>query len=124
MQTYRKTLGGSETAERQIQMADAEIDPSSVISTVGQAATGNIGSAASSIANQVTSRMQGINERSAESMSRMLFNTNPTEQRRILQALNQRRLIDEESRRKMLARPEFYSGVIGTTAGLLSGESQ
>ena len=124
MQTYRKTLGGSETAERQIQMSDAEIDPSSVISTVGQAATGNFGSAASSIANQVTSRMQGINERSAESMSRMLFNTDPAEQRRILQALNQRRLIDEESRRKMLARPEFYSGVIGTTAGLLSGESQ
>jgi len=124
MQTYRKTLGGSETAERQIQMADAEIDPSSVISTVGQVATGNFGSAASSIANQVTSRMQGINERSAESMSRMLFNTNPIEQRRILESLNQRRLIDEESRRKMLARPEFYSGVIGTTSGLLSGESQ
>lgn len=115
--TARKVMGGSETAERMMQRDDAAIDAASLISL----GMGNIAGAAQGMGAQAISRAQGMGEKSAAQMSRMLFEQDPATQRRMLGSLIERQQMDELNRMRMMQRPEFYSGLIGATSGLLAG---
>ena len=121
MRTQRKVFGGSDTAERLMQGADSDIDASSVFGVGSQLATGNIPGAVMAAGSQAASRMQGMNEKSARAMSGMLFEPDPARQRQMLGGLLGQQSIDEAARRKMLRRPEVYSGAIGAMSGLLAG---
>lgn len=124
MRTQRKVFGGSDTAERIMQMGDADIDASSVFGVGSQILSGNIPGAAMNAGSRVASRMQGMNEKSAQAMSKMLFETDAKKQRQMLTGLMSQQKIDEAMRRRMIQRPEFYSGIIGGMGGLLSGSSE
>ena len=124
MRTQRKVFGGSDTAERIMQMGDADIDASSVFGVGSQILSGNITGAAMNAGSRVASRMQGMNEKSAQAMSKMLFETDAKKQRQMLTGLMGQQKIDEAMRRRMIQRPEFYSGIIGGMGGLLAGSSE
>ena len=115
--TARKVMGGSETAERMMQRDDAAIDAASLINL----GMGNVAGAAQGMGAQAISRAQGMGEKSAAQMSRMLFEQDPATQRKMLGSLLQREQMDEMQRRRMMQRPEFYSGLLGATSGLLAG---
>ena len=72
-------------------------------------------------AQRAASRLQGLNEKSAGRMSQMLFETDPRMQQGILNQLQQRQISDAERQRRLLRRPEVYSGFLGATSGLLAG---
>lgn len=122
MRTTRKVMGGSETAERLMAKEDAAIDPQAIFGIGSQLMSGNIPGAASMAGSRAASRLSGINEKSAEELSRMLFSVNPQEQQTILQELLRRQTIDQAQRSRLGYRPELYSGILGATSGLLSGE--
>ncbi len=124
MRTQRKVFGGSDTAERLMQRGDADIDASSVFGVGSQLGMGNIPGAAMAAGSQIASRMQGMNEKSAQAMSRMLFEPDAAKQRQMLGGLLGQQEIDEAMRRRMIQRPEFYSGMIGGMSGLLAGGSE
>ena len=124
MRTQRKVFGGSDTAERLMQRGDADIDASSVFGVGSQLGMGNIPGAAMAAGSQIASRMQGMNEKSAQAMSRMLFEPDAAKQRQMLGGLLGQQEIDEAMRRRMMQRPEFYSGMIGGMSGLLAGGSE
>ena len=121
MKTTRKVTGGSETVERKVQLDDGGMDASSVLNVGTQAFLGNIPGAAMSGAQRAASRLQGLNEKSAGRMSQMLFETDPRMQQGILNQLQQRQISDAERQRRLLRRPEVYSGFLGATSGLLAG---
>jgi len=121
VRTARKVMGGSETAERLMQREDSGVDPSNIMSILGQAGTGNVTGAAYNAAQSMMSRAQGIGERGAADMSRMLFSADPAQQASIMQRLNQRNIIDEQMRQQLSRRPEVYSGLLGANFGLQSG---
>ena len=122
VRTTRKVMGGSDTAERLMQRSDSEVDPSQVLSILGQAGTGNVTGAAYNAAQGMMSRAQGIGEKGAADMSRMLFSADPAQQANIMRQLSQRNLVDEQMRKQLTRRPEMYSGLLGATLGLQSGE--
>jgi hypothetical protein len=124
MRTQRKVFGGSDTAEKLMQGRDADIDASSVFGVGSQLGMGNIPGAAMAAGSQIASRMQGMNEKSAQAMSRMLFEPDAAKQRQMIGGLLGQQEIDEAMRRRMIQRPEFYSGVIGGMSGLLAGGSE
>ena len=124
MRTQRKVFGGSDTAEKLMQGRDADIDASSVFSVGSQLGMGNIPGAAMAAGSQIASRLQGMNEKSATAMSRMLFEPDAAKQRQMFGGLLGQQEIDEAMRRRMIQRPEFYSGVIGGMSGLLAGGSE
>ena len=124
MRTQRKVFGGSDTAEKLMQRGDADIDASSVFGVGSQLGMGNIPGAAMAAGSQIASRMQGMNEKSAQAMSRMLFEPDAAKQRQMLGGLLGQQEIDEAMRRRMMQRPEFYSGMIGGMSGLLAGGSE
>ena len=124
MRTQRKVFGGSDTAEKLMQGKDADIDASSVFGVGSQLGMGNIPGAAMAAGSQIASRMQGMNEKSAQAMSRMLFEPDAAKQRQMLGGLLGQQEIDEAMRRRMMQRPEFYSGMIGGMSGLLAGGSE
>ena len=124
MKTTRKVMGGSATAERMMQAADADIDPSSIFSITGQLATGNVPGALQAAGSQAAARAAGMSEKSAAEMSRMLFETDPAAQRAMVNRLMPRQAAYEAARRQIYRRPEAYSGIIGATGGLLAGRSE
>lgn len=121
VRTARKVMGGSETAERLMQRDDSGVDPSSVMSILGQAGTGNVTGAAYNAAQNMMARAQGIGEQGAADMSRMLFSADPAQQASIMQRLGQRNIIDKKMRSRLSRRPDVYSGLLGANLGLQSG---
>jgi len=124
MRTQRKVFGGSDTAERLMQAGDAGIDPASIYSIGTRAAAGDLAGAVTMAGGQAASRLQGMNARSADKISEMIFNADPATQRKILEQLMQRETSDVASRAQAVRRPELYSGVLGATGGLLAGRSE
>ena len=100
-----------------MQRDEAAIDAASLINL----GMGNVAGAAQGMGAQAISRAQGMGEKSAAQMSRMLFEQDPATQRKMLGSLLQREQMDEMRRRRMMQRPEFYSGLLGATSGLLAG---
>ena len=124
MRTQRKVFGGSDTAERLMQAGDAGVDPASIYSIGTRAAAGDLAGAVTMAGGQAASRLQGMNARSANKISEMIFNADPATQRKILEQLMQRETSDVASRAQAVRRPELYSGVLGATSGLLAGRSE
>ena len=122
VRTTNKVMGNSSTVERQIAMQDGGIDPSALVDLGANAATGNAMGMVRSLGQQAASRMTGMNEKSAETMSRMLFEADPARQQEMLNALLRRQIMDRDAQRSVFARPETYSGFIGNMSGLLSGQ--
>ena len=122
VRTTNKVMGNSSTVERQIAMQDGGIDPSALVDLGANAATGNVMGMARSLAQQGAARLTGMNEKSAETMSRMLFEADPARQQEMLNALLRRQIMDRDAKRSVLARPETYSGFIGNMSGLLAGQ--
>ena len=122
MRTNRKVMGGSETAERLMQTQDGELDPSAIFGVGAQLGMGNITGAAQQFGSQAASRLQGISEKSAAELSRMLFSVDPQEQQIILRELQRRQAADAAQRNRLMNRPEIYSGILGATGGLLAGQ--
>lgn len=121
VRTTRKVMGGSETVERKAAMDDGGIDRSAVVSMGMNAASGNTMGLVGNMAQQGAARVSGMSEKSAEAMSRMLFETDPVKQRELLNALLRREIMDREARNTVLRRPETYAGFLGTAGGLLAG---
>ena len=65
-------------------------------------------------------RMKGVGGPVAEEMNRLLFARTPQAQREAMERLTQRQLSDVALRRRVQNRPEFYSGLLGSFAGLNS----
>lgn len=121
VRTTNKVMGNSSTVERQIAMQDGGIDPSALVDLGANAATGNAMGMVRGLAQQGAARLTGMNEKSAESMSRMLFEADPARQQEMLNALLRRQIMDRDARSSVFARPETYSGFIGNMSGLLAG---
>jgi hypothetical protein len=122
VRTTRKVMGGSETVERKAAMDDGGIDRSAVVSMGMNAASGNTMGLVGNAAQQVAARASGMSEKSAEAMSRMLFETDPAKQREMLNLLLRREIMDRNSRNTVMRRPETYAGFLGNMSGLLSGQ--
>jgi hypothetical protein len=121
-QTQNRVLGGSPTAGRLAQDADAAVDPSAVLNMTQQAVRGNFGPAAAMAARNVGARAGGLNEMSAEMLSQRLFTANSAEQQRILTELARRRAQDQGNvSRSIMRNPGLYSGAAGGQGGLLMG---
>lgn len=121
VRTTRKVMGGSETMERKMAMDDGGVDRSAVVSMGMNAASGNTMGLVGNLAQQGAARVSGMSEKSAEAMSRMLFETDPVKQREMLNLLLRREIMDRNARNTPLRRPETYSGFLGNMSGLLSG---
>ena len=122
VRTTRKVMGGSETMERKIALDDGGIDRSAVVSAGLNAATGNTMGLISGVANQAAARVSGMSEKSADAMSRMLFETDPAKQRELLNALLRREIMDRNASRSFARQPETYASVLGRVGGLLAGQ--
>jgi hypothetical protein len=121
-QTQNRVLGGSPTAGRLTQNEDAGIDPVSMLNMTQQAMRGNFGPAGAVALRNVGARAGGLNEMSAEMLSRRLFTADPAEQQRILTELARRRAQDQGNvTRSVVRNPGLYSGGAGIQGGLLMG---
>jgi hypothetical protein len=121
-QTQNRVLGGSPTAGRLAQDADAGVDPVSFLNIASSAARGNLVPAASAAVRNLSTRAGGLNETTAEMMSNRLLTASGSERQAILRELARRRAQDQANLTRNVARnPGFYSGGAGTQGGLLMG---
>jgi hypothetical protein len=121
VRTQADVFGNSKTVQRQMAMADGGIDRSAVMDIGMNAATANVPGLIRNVGQQVAARASGMNEKSAEAMSKMLFEMDPAKQKQFLDLLLQRELLDRGSRNAPMRRPETYANFLGNMSGLLSG---
>lgn len=114
--TNRRVLSGSDTFANIEENAEAAVDPASMV----QLLLGGRGEALRQGANALGGRMRGVGGPVAEGMNQLLFARTPQAQREAMERLTQRQLSDVALRGKMQNRPEFYSGLLGSFAGLNS----
>lgn len=122
VRTTNKVMGNSATVERQIAMKDGGIDPSAIVDMGLNAASGNTVGMVRGLAQQGAARLTGMNEKSAERMSGMLFEADPARQEEMLKSLVRRAIMDRDARQTPFSRPETYSALLGNLSGLLSGQ--
>lgn len=114
MATSRRILSGSDTFANIEEASEAAIDPANML----QMLLGGRGEALRQGVSALGGRMRGVGGPVAEEMNRLLFARTPEAQREAMERLTQRQLSDVALRRRLQYRPELYSGLLGSFAGL------
>lgn len=107
----QRILGNSRTALRQQEIGDLNEDPSGALMSL---ASGDIGGALKNVGGILSGGMKYLNRNNNQEIAKMLFNTNPTEQKQIIQRLQSRAL---------LQLPQARSALTTITPDMLAGQS-
>jgi hypothetical protein len=123
IKTYNEVYGGSQTADKAIEMAGTEFDPQEGLSILSQYLN-NPQTAGTSILKSMGRRGQGLNEETSNNMLKILTEKNPNRQRIMLDALNQRKMLDQQKANRSTRRPEIYSGLLGSQSSSLFAKEE
>ena len=123
IKTYNEVYGGSQTADKAIEMAGTEFDPQEGLSILSQYLN-NPQTAGTSILKSMGRRGQGLNEETSNNMLKILTEKNPNRQRIMLDALNQRKMLDQQKANRLTRRPEIYSGLLGSQSSSLFAKEE
>jgi hypothetical protein len=120
MKTYKKVRGGSDTAEKSVDIQDAGM-ASNMIPMVANAATGNWLGAASNVARSGLSRAGGLSPDIAVRVQQALFNPNPRSQNALFDLMNRNadKQVNPNFIKDALQQQGTYSFGLGNLSGLL-----